>query len=33
MTLFWVGGGGQENILGRWEWVRVGALFDNAQNN
>ena len=40
-ALFWVGVGVLENILvgwvwvgmsgGEWEWVRVGALFDNAQ--
>ena len=22
-TLFWVGGGGWKNILGKWGWIRV----------
>ena len=32
-ALFWVGGRGWDNILGRWEWVGVdGALFSMGED-
>ena len=32
-ALFWVGGSGWDNILGRWEWVGVdGALFSMGED-